>query len=158
VVQGTQTTGAIVGFIPATLTSNFGSQTVAISNAPFPQAGFVTSFTVQEFAAYSGAIDIGVCTNNGSGNFTISNYVTVTLASTTTRQMFTAPTNFTAFANSPGQYPCFYAPSGNRLGVGTPGIVGFYYSTATQTTIPTGSIAYSAVTPAGGSLAITMTN
>lgn len=132
-------TSLTVGTLPAT-TADGGSQTLGLVAGTFAYAGHVTSFSVQESTAWAGSIDIGVCSISG-GNATVVSYVTVTLASTTAVQTFTAPANFTSFAVSAGQYPCYYSAGGNGTGKSSGGdhSLGLYFS-STQTSIPTGAV------------------
>jgi hypothetical protein len=148
----------VQGSLP-TPTASFGAQYVGLVNSPFTANGHMQAFTVMEDAAYSGSLNVGVCTSNGGGNFTVTNYVTVTVAAVTTPQTFTAPANFTAFATTSGEYPCFYAPTGNGVGKTTSGSTpGFYYTTTSYGSIPSGSVAYTgAGTPSAGSIDLSET-
>jgi len=147
------------GVLP-TPTTDYGAQYVGISNTPFTSNGHLTSFTIQENTAYSGTLYVGTCSApSGSGpyNSTIANSVSVTLASTLAPQTFTAPTNFTSFSVTSGQYPCFYVPTGTAgPGKAGTGSIGFYYS-GPFTSIPSGSQSYLFVTAGSGGLDITET-
>ena len=145
------TAGGMSGINP-TPTAALGVGTAGVTNYPLA-AGSVTSITVQTYTAAAGVLQVGACTHTGGAVFTNSASVNLTLAATTSPQTFTAPTNFTAFTVSQGQYPCFASASGNSPALGASG-AGYWIVSGSA--IP-GGVTYTAVS-GGVSLSFSVSN
>lgn len=129
-----------------TPTLPFSIQYIAFNAQPL-QPGSLISVSIQfptgcvPTAGQSVTFVIG---NAPGSSIAIQHSFTVSVASTTAIQTFTAPANFTAIPVSSGEILGAWAASGCSVGYESGG-GGLYYSSTTYSTLPSGAVSYNLI-------------